>query len=153
MKASVGQRMMFVDFNIGTVQVAPLDGRPFLVPTILEALSHEFGNHSVRVPGHDDCTLQGGETDGSLSIGVFQNHRPLAVIYVGCGEGASGAWESTDGLCHRTFGSPLGQLMMPASPWTVLIRFPKLRDSPSYDCLTEDVGFAWAGQSTISGSP
>ncbi len=54
-----------------------------------------------------------------------------------------------DGLCHRTFGSPLGQLKMPQSPWTVLVRFPKLRDDPSYDWLVEfalDMGRAWAGQ-------
>jgi len=145
MNASTYRTMIFVDFNVGAAHAVTLEGHQSLVPTI-DALSRGPGAQSVQVPNHPNFGLQGGETDGSLSLGVFQGTRPIAIIYIGCGEGASKAWVSMDGLCHRVFGSPMGELPTPPSPWTVLVRFPRLRDNPSYDWLADfaqDVGRAW----------
>jgi hypothetical protein len=156
MEPSAGPKMIFIDFNAGVVGTAPAEDRRHLIPLIVDALSSGSIDLSVRVPRHEDFCLQGGASDGSLSLGVFQNGRPIAIVYVGCGEGASAAWGSMDGMCHRVFGSPLGALPMPHSPWTVLVRFPRLRDNPSCDWLADfalEVGLAWAGQSTIRESP
>jgi hypothetical protein len=115
--------IVFVDFNTcHLTEIAPRDGEDSLMPTILAVLSQGFGGSAVTVPGQEIFTLQGGTSDGALSLGVFRARIPVAAIFVGSEDGRR-AWNEMDGLCHRTFGSPLGQLKMPLRPWAVLVRF------------------------------
>ena len=119
-----GQTLAFIDFNLGHVSLISRDDGEDkdLLPTILDALSSDHADRPTKVPGHEECTLRGGTTSGSLSLGVFRDGRPLAVVFIGGADDIAN-WQEMDGLCHRTFGSPLGQLRMPGGPWAVLVRF------------------------------
>ncbi len=142
------ETLAYIDFNLGRLEMVSRGNgvAPDLLPMIHDALSREYDDRSAKIPGHPDFSVVGAAERG-VELSIFERGRLIAAVFAGDGEGAR-VWEAMDGLCHRVFGSPEGQLNMPQQPWAVLVRFPKLRDDPYYDWLTDfakDVGWAWFG--------